>query len=303
MQDTLSDSLSRGVLRRVKKLALLKCKDLPDDFKKHAVDVIDAMHTEEVTIVPYVMDLALGLQNKIDTGLLDELALANLFGWLAYTIYDDCLDTGINKHLLPMANFFARALALQYIALDALIPGIRHYYEKLMNIIDIAHFREKITSSTGEVLLEELSDRSIGHALPALGVILAGGYPVDSAAASTALLFFRYYLAARQLHDDAHDWREDLEQQRITSVVARLLALSKKEETCPLEIIFWHDVIPTIAQDIKDLLYQARQVISDSKSFPNPSAFEEIIGRLESAVELTLRERKRAMEFIAAYAF
>ncbi len=117
---------------------------------------------------------------------------------------------------LSAANFFLRQLTAEYIALDKQIPGLAAYYKKIMDAIDAAnlwelqHCRVSIKNGTFAIppelpflSLDALADRSLGHALPAVGVLLAMGYAPDSAEIKTLISFFRNYLIARQLHDDA----------------------------------------------------------------------------------------------------
>jgi hypothetical protein len=288
---------------------------------------------------------------NISLHLLDELALANLFGWMAYTIYDDVLDGEIHDSpqlLLSAANFFLRSLTLQYAALDAQIPGLLDEYIKMMNIIDDANAWEQVhcraliengvlvlpkelpyglrttTAAAGRAALAKLADRSLGHALPALGVLFVAGYAPDSREVVAVLAFFRNYLTARQLHDDAHDWKEDLLRGRVNSVGARLIALwfddkDKYENENKFDLtkaisdfqkLFWREVIPGVVADIIFFLDCARGEICGSDVggavdgralFKNPAPFLRLIERLQFAAERALRERDEAVNFLETY--
>jgi hypothetical protein len=295
----LADVARPSNLERIKNTAKLRCENLPIDLREYASEVIDGIDAIEVVELSYAMNVVLGNRNStdIEIALLDELALANLYGWLAYEIYDGFLDGEGDPRRLPVANVFLRELTMVYIKLDAAIPGIQEMYKKIMNIIDDANFKEQIATAE-DWSLEELADRSLGHALPALAVMLMNGYDSDSNAISAIWSFFRYYLAARQLHDDAHDWKEDLERGRITGVVSRLIAFSEEDSDTAIHIIFWREVIPKILKNMQYFLHQARESIRESAIFLDPSPLEAMLARLESAAAHTMRERARAIEFI-----
>src|SRR5208282_1544290 len=112
--------------------------------------------------------------------IMNQLALANLYGWMAYTIYDDVLDDESDGARIPCANFFLRAVADIYRSLDREIPGAIGLYTIIMDRIDGANAWEQSHCrvpgvSTGEIsdflpsLLPNfgdhttLADRSIGH--------------------------------------------------------------------------------------------------------------------------------------------
>jgi len=338
------------LLSRIKMMAQAKCFGLPDDLKALVLGQIDGVSDAEIVMVPYAMHHAIGTPQNISSRLLDELALANLFGWMAYTIYDDVLDgeacgsdgagdngsdaTSATPHgspqiLLSAANFFLRSLTLQYAALDTQIPGLLDEYIRVMNIIDDANAWEQVhchgsiensifvlpqkqklpyASRAG---LAKLADRSLGHALPALGVLFAAGYVPGSREAITTAAFFRNYLAARQLHDDAHDWKEDLLRGRINSVGARLIRFDSTNHISTLQKLFWYEGVPEVVADIIFFLNRAREAVCGIEDvcgasagralFKNPASLLEFVDNLQSAAERTLCERNEVMRFLDAY--
>jgi hypothetical protein len=228
--------------------------------------------------------------------------------------------------LLSAANFFLRELTLIYVGLEDQAPGIGNIFKQIMDGIDDTnaweqtHCRFKIGSADGmpEDLpfdsFENLADRSMGHALPAVAVYLAANAAIvreddfqnltSSVKLASILSFFKNYLIARQLHDDAHDWKEDLERGQINAAGARLLRKWNelkgingwnKENLSSMQIFFWKEVIPGIVMDIKEFLHCAE---GDSKEFP---LMRTLTVRLAEAADRTLVERKEAMEFMERY--
>ena len=168
----------------------------------------------------------------IPLDIVEQLSLANLYGWMAYDIYDDVLDGDENASSIPCANFFLRALTEIYSTLAVQIPGMAHLFRTTMNRIDDANAWEQkyccfpAIPSFGDY--HTLADRSIGHAMGPLAELLIAGYSADSVEYKNVELFFRHYLIARQIHDDAHDWVEDLLRGRVTSVGTLVLARFKE---------------------------------------------------------------------------
>ena len=76
---------------------------------------------------------------------------------------------------------------------------------------------------------DRLCDKSLGHVLPALAVLFSLGYAPDSIAVDATVSFFKNYLAARQLHDDAHDWKDDLMHGRINAATTQLIRIFYKK--------------------------------------------------------------------------
>lgn len=317
-------SISAGTLDMIKVMARERMQSLPRHLKDLVLKEIEKTETEEIASLPYLFQTALGEKAKqIPQFLLDELALANLYGWAAYKIYDGFLDGGGNPVALPAANFLLRELTIVYAKLDLQIPGIAKYYQEILDVIDDANVWEQINCraevSRGVFVVPSefpeksthcarLADRSIGHALPALAIMLAAGYGSDSLEVRSLLSFFRNYLVARQLHDDAHDWSEDLSQGQITTVVTQLMRawqadhdgaeIDLTRDMPGLRNIFWHTVILDIVMDIKNFLTRARLDLANAGCFQDMALLLGLLERLESAADRTIDERNQAIDFL-----
>lgn len=315
------------VWKRTAALAHASTLPLPANLKEYADRLIDDTTDKEIAMVPYVMRAAAGKRCTVAEATLDRLAVANNYGWIAYTIYDDFLDEEGDPLSLSAANFFLRQLTAEYIALDKQIPGLAAYYKKIMDAIDAAnlwelqHCRVSIKNGTFAIppelpflSLDALADRSLGHALPAVGVLLAMGYAPDSAEIKTLISFFRNYLIARQLHDDAHDWSEDLLRGQINAAGAKLLRKWRERENAApdrtidvadamqdLRKLFWHEVIDEVVEDIRTFTKRARNDLHSLDWLEHPEVLVALIERLEASADRTLRERRAAVEFLSHY--
>lgn len=313
------------ILEGIKSLARERCNLLPENLKQVARRQIETTKDKEIAMLPYRFHRALGkLGGGIAPEKLESLALANLYGWMAYTVYDDFLDGEGRPLLLSAANYFLRELTALYASLG---EEFLRLYKNLMNTIDGANVWEqlhcRVTVKDGIATLPRdlpfqtvanLADRSVGHALPAVALLLEIGCPAESIEVKQLLAFFRDYLIARQLHDDAHDWKEDLSRGQLNSVGARLLRSWKKgaparqsdtfnlgEDIPELQRLFWRSEIETVIADIRSYLALARASLGQLKILENPAGLEELLEKLDKAAEKTLSERALASDFLRQY--
>jgi hypothetical protein len=307
------------VLSRIKLLTETSLRELPIGLKENIREYVDDVRDEEIVAILYRFYEALGMPNAIAQSLLEELAVANLFGWIAYGIYDDFLDeeNGDKKSDLLVANTLLRKLCFYYSDLNAHIHGILEDFQMITDGIDEANRREAARERCDDA--EILCDKSLGHALPALAIVRAVGHASNSAALQATISFFKNYLIARQLHDDAHDWQDDLTAGRQTPVTAHLFSLCKKHypdiffqpgeilskhEMSILRSLFWREAIPGIVEKICAFLVSARNaILSDHVRtvFVNPEPLMELVDRLEESAWQTLMEHATAITFIAEY--
>jgi hypothetical protein len=159
-----------------------------------------------------------------------------------------------------------------------------------------------------------LADRSIGHAIGPLTEILIAGYGPSSKEFRMTQTLFRHYLIARQLHDDAHDWAEDLLRGRVTSVGALVIRKFQTEHHCPcpardaianalpvMRELFWREVIGEVAQLIERHVAAARRARGRSAIIADKDFMEEELAALEDAARKALAERDDTLLFLARY--
>jgi hypothetical protein len=255
--------------------------------------------------------------------LLDTLGLANLYGWIAYTVYDDFLDGEGRPELLSAANVAARysircfseALAFHrpYQAL------VRQIFDTIdgANAWEQAHCRLELhgTELVVGILpnygdLKQLAERSMGHALPVLAVLLAAGVDYDSPDFSKVHQAIIHYLIARQLNDDLHDWEEDLAKGRITYVVTQLLSGSPARKpgnyqlsslTVDCRQQFWHTTLPRICREMERQVVAARHVLRSVKALKHDNVIMSLLSGIEVSISETLAKQDQARSFLQSY--
>lgn len=229
---------------------------------------------------------------------------------MAYTIYDDILDNEGRHETLPCANFFLRKLAGIYGDISANVPEAKILSDNVMEVMDEANIQEQRQYRVGMQMTEDhtnLADRSIGHALGPLTMLLSVGYGINSPEHNNILTLFRHYLIARQLHDDAHDWEDDLSRGYINSTSAMIKEQFREEysgedETIhQLRKIFWESTINEIDELILFHITAAREARSKSELLIDTNFMENTLGKLEMVARNTVREHEKTVEFLAYY--
>ncbi len=292
----------------------------------------------EVRLLPYMIwsELRPDLKERVPAEIVNDLCVANALGWIGFSIYDDAIDAPTaydTKDIrIPLANICAREAAhlfqeciyhaenISAISapiendLSATIIEILHQIDEA-NAWERIHCRrnsERYLSLREPVPefgnLEHLAQKSLGLALAPM-IIMA---TVAGEKSETIRTFFTHYLIARQLHDDAHDWMNDLEQGAINPVGAAVIrktlarhpekrALDLRSDRLMLEKIFWYETVDDIVALITQHAAQARQTLESLSGYGSFVSLENIITKIESSAERTLHERNQARDFLDAY--
>ena len=251
-----------------------------------------------------------------------QLGRANLYGWAAYTIYDDFLDDEGQPGLLPVAT---AALRYSLAAFDKARPedrAFRRLVRQTFDTIDSANAWEvshcRFRRAGRQLVIKALPDygepvrlagRSLGHALTPLAVLRASGAAVDSDTFRQLQQAIIHYLTARQLNDDAHDWQIDLRNGHITYVVARLLA---DEEVRPgrygldglvqrLQPRFWHRTLPDICRLMQAQTALGRRQLQRLSGLQPHNVLSELLDGIDASVAETLATQDRAQRFLKHY--
>jgi hypothetical protein len=189
----------------------------------------------EITLLSYFFAKSLHNSAQLSTQQYTLLGAANVWGWIAYTIYDDFLDNEGVPARLPIANV---AMRLSLACFEDALPyqlDFRQYVTKIFNEMDeanaweVAHCRFKVHAGT--ITIRQLpkygnrtvlATRSFAHALGPMAVLTQcpkntheKTHHIESA--------FRHYLIAKQLNDDIHDWLDDIRTGQASYVVTAIL--------------------------------------------------------------------------------
>ncbi len=268
----------------------------------------DTQHN--LTLFPFVIAEAVsGL--PVDTEVNLDLAQAHLFGWLAYTTFDDIVDGDSPASDLWLGNVFQRLSAQLFNeAFSHQADWLSWHQDVLdrmaaMNLAEQRSWRivdGKLPETMPNADLAYLTERSLGVLLAPVALLKrvasSDTRPVQIAAAKEFLLNL---IAARQLCDDAHDWQEDLKQGRLNSASALIFA---KHDIALTDVAgqqrrFWASVIDTIAAQVNVHCAAAR--VAANGFAGDLTAVEKLLATLEKSLAKAVRERNLAQDFLNAY--
>jgi hypothetical protein len=318
---------TRTLQKRVLKLAARQCRNLEPGLRGSAATALETIasggNSREIIGLAGAFQASLVKKPaRLKADYIETLSLASLYGWLAYTIYDDFIDEEGKPGLLPVANVAMRRSLENYCAVR---PADQVFHAQIRRIFDtidganaweLAHCRFQ---RRGELLiigrlpnygdLSALADRSIGHALVPLAILEFAGKGPGTPAFRSLLKAFRHYLIARQLNDDAHDWPEDLQNGHITPVVAKLLKELKvkqgkqsvKDLLASARPQFWHYTLPEICRMTKRHINLSRQAVKRISLLKPENVITDLLGGLEASVADTLHQQNQAEDFLKHY--
>lgn len=289
--------------------------------------VLKGNNAKQIPLLPYYFVSSLGkLQNKIPKELIIQTGVANVFGWLAYTIYDDFFDGEADPKTLAIANIALRELTLIFNNRLNSISEFQSLFQEVMDRLEEANMWEnshctiKITNNTIDFTnlrvpdykhYEQLAQKSFGHLLGPLAILFYLGFKKESPESIAIISFFKHYLIARQMNDDAHDWEKDLIKGYVNPVGAKLLQthrLYASKEQIKMQILLpelkemlWHRLIREICQIIEDNIQSARVNLHTTSLIDDYLPFEMLLSPLEQAAKKTLKERGEMIKFLKKY--
>lgn len=279
-------------------------------------------NSREIILLPYLFAQSLMKPPPAHTTLFARLGTANLFGWMAYTIYDDFLDDEGNTRQLSVAN---AALRRSLLAFMHALPEHAGYQASVLaafDTIDSANAWElanaRFTVSTGRLditalpdygSLRVLAERSMGHTLTPLGVLASVGIAPTDPSATHITNALAHYIIARQLSDDVHDWQDDIHAGHSTYVITRILQdmniqpgrHNLKTLMPAMQRYFWHHTLTALCGDMTYHLKLARSHARQSGVLTPKNCITELCHPIEESVAITLHEQKQAKQFLRSY--
>lgn len=292
-------------------------KNLPPTLHSPATTLLQTTlqkdKDQQIGLLPYWFANACGsleLNDRREMIAID-LGVANMYGWMAYTIYDNIIDETKDIDLLPLANICLREVVQTY--RQQTKAEFWPLYQKTLDQQEAANWWEIKYARTQRAELPDygnyaiLADKSFGHALGPLAILSESGYSVDATETTITSELFRHYLIARQLNDDAHDWQTDLHKGQINSVATLVLQqwggeIEKWSETLPqLQDLFWHHTIHDISRLILHHTQQVRELRQQLAFMQDDTFLENMIQPLEQAAVKAVEQSTKARDFLANY--
>lgn len=324
------DNAEQRMMDKIMEAAEKRFSGLNSEMKELAMNgikkTISGNRDKQMSLIAYYMKQALGKKaEKISDALAAEMGLANIFFWTAFIIYDDFWDEdeAADPRILPIANLYARSYVDFF---DSILPestGFRKFFHDLMDGLDAAnnwetiHCRAEVRGSKF-IIPDNLPDYgdyefkyrpASGNILGPIAMLVSLGYGLDSPEVKNLISYFRNYLIAMQINDDAHDWEEDMKRGHLSTVVVMLLkdsGWSKKEidlETDLLELkkVFWFKTIAKIAQTAINHTEKSREYLRSMTVLENPTPLERFINLTEGVAKKALKEQKESVDFLRIY--
>lgn len=276
--------------------------NLKNEARIYLKQVLKNNKDKQITLLPLFFANSLDQnKNSVDKELIINLGAASVYGWLAYTIYDNFLDVENKTSSLPLANVCLRELTKIFNSSLPEETGFPSIFQEVMdkleeaNTWEVTHCRSKKVPYYRNY--EQLANKSLGHALGCVAVLMSLGYKKTSPEVKSLLSFFKHFLIARQLNDDAHDWETDLKGGHINSVGAILLSQKRGK----LQELFWTEIIDEVCELILQHCKKARIYLSKVVNIENPSLLLRFVERQEKSVEFAKTEKAKTLAFLKSY--
>lgn len=270
--------------------------------------------TKEIVLIPYFFADHFP---QLNSSLVSLASRANIYCWMAYILYDRLLDGDETPpESLPLMAFAMRRSQALYSQIAPSARALRLAHDTFdtmdsTNAWEVRHTRFtrqgsaiKITALPRYGLRHYLADRSLGHILgPQLLALHLAASPAQHRALQQGL---QHFLIARQLHDDIHDWSEDLHSGQASFVVTHLLRkIRVKPGVYQVEALaakmrteFWrHSLSDLTSLTIKHASL-SKEALLKSGLVPNTSGLINLVGNLQQTAVHAGIEQERYRTFL-----
>jgi hypothetical protein len=322
--------LDQVIIKEILLKAKKRFKNLNKDLKETALTeikrTIKKNKDKQMSLISYYFKVALGEKGKLikDDFMLD-ICLANIFYWTAFIIYDDFWDEDDKAipQILPTANLYARHYTDFYSHALPKNPEFRTFFHYLMDELDAAntwetiYCRAKVVGSKFIIpdKLPEYGDYNLkfypaaGQILGPIAILLKAGFSLESSEASNLTDYFRNYLIAMQINDDAHDYIEDMERGHLSTVVVMLLydwkikypeikEIDLVTDLRKLQELFWFKTIKTACEIALTYTLKSRKSLDRLYFLENKLPLAHFIDIAENVAKTALSEQKRSLQFL-----
>ncbi|MFA4995619.1 MAG: prenyltransferase/squalene oxidase repeat-containing protein [Patescibacteria group bacterium] len=293
--------------------------DLADQFNIFLKKIISSDHDGQIIIHPYLFINSLKKRTflfKENEKVLLDTAVAGMFGWLSYTIFDNNIDEKKDLDKLPLAIICNRELEELFCKNN---PDFKPIFRMLIDRVDYANFYEfkyarldnKSNYSLEKIYpnVEFIAEKSIAHCLGPLSIMTKLGFSPESQEFKDLFSFYQNYLIARQLNDDAHDWEEDFTRGQINYAGEILLRDFKKinnrkadisKDLLELRKLFWDKTILEVCNIIKNKITEAKANLLSLSGILDQNYLKNKLDELERSAEKAIKERLKTKQFLNA---
>ncbi|MDD4358851.1 MAG: hypothetical protein PHY30_03485 [Candidatus Pacebacteria bacterium] len=323
------------VINHILRLAKQRFKNLPLEMQEIAMKEIKKTmkgnKDKQMSLMAYYTKEALGSKaKKINDNTIAEMGLANIFFWTAFIIYDDFWDEdeAQNPQILPTANLYARHYVNYFSSLFGSKSSFNFFFHDLMDKLDSAntwetmHCRAKVNGSKF-LIPEKLPEYgeydfkflpSSGHILGPIALFYSLGYEIDSPEIKNLISYFKNYLIAMQINDDAHDLEEDLGRGHVSTAVAPLIQdyikiyPNKKEIDLNIDLeelkkIFWFQTIENVSEKAIYHSKKAKEALRSIHILENIKPLKYYADLTQNVAKKALTEQKNSIELLESLPF
>jgi hypothetical protein len=270
----------------------------------------------EISMLPSYFNSC--LPNAAPQTTLQTLGVANLLVWLAYSLYDELIDQTAIPTMLPLANI-AHRKALEYYR-DIVGHSFYEYVLQVFTEMDKANLWE--LQNCRALVQDEYIDikslpvygngnlfanRAAAHYLGPIALLTAAGWQPAERRFLDIQQGFAHYLIARQLNDDLHDWKEDLQAGILSYTVAALLRacnVTNQTHYLPtllgnLEQQFWQETLQHQCNQVITHIAQARELFDNHIQLQGP--FNMLLEDIEQTARRGLQTWQQQRDFLTTF--
>ena len=274
----------------------------------HKIVRVDSHH--EITGITRRFVDSLATAPTISNKRIAQLARANFYAWMAYTIYDDFIDNDARLSELPVANRAHRRAVASY--------GPSRLVSECFDRMDAANAWElercRFTVERGRILVTALPDYAdltvLAHRAGA-HILGPQVYVMNESVAIRRRIddALTQYLIARQLNDDMHDWVDDLRAGHINPVVAHLMQAAAITEgwhdiavlTRQLKRVFWDGELRVLCNRIIQHIEAVYRLERDAILAPHSPFIRDVIRPIRDAAVESLHVHTEQQRFLQTY--
>lgn len=326
-----SEKEEKRMMDKILILAKKRFSSLPKEMRELSMKQIKRTMSgnfdKQMPLISYYFRKAIGKRGEsISDDFIAEAGLINTFFWTAFIIYDDFWDEDEerNPQILPAANLFAREMNNFFAKFfDNNKNGFGNFYSSLFDKLDAAnnwetiHCRAEIRD--GKFIIpdnlpdyknyEKKYEPASAHILGPVLIMKKIGFSEDSREMRYLIDYFRNYLIAMQMNDDAHDWKEDLNRGHLSTAVVLLIKdflkkyPNKKEidlgdDIEKLQEVFWFETMPVICERAIKYCEKSRRAMLKMDFIEDYKPLEKFINIPEGAMIEAQEKQSESSEFI-----
>jgi len=303
--------------------------ELRNRARKAVEKTIRGNPDKQMSLMAHYVKQAFGKKGEeISNDMVAEMGLANIFFWTAFIIYDDFWDEDetADPKLLPIANIFTRHYTDFFDTLLKENSGFRKFFHALMDNLDSAnaweteYCRTKVEGSIFYIPetpldygdYEKKYRPASGHILGTVAEFVMQGYALETPAMDGLVQYFRNYLIAMQLNDDAHDWEEDMARGHLSTVVVLLLGDLKDagwnkptidlvDDLPELKKVFWFTTLPKYVKAVRLHAAKARHALESLDMLSDPAPLLRFVTITENVALKAEKEHTDSEAFLGVY--